>query len=107
MARHIAFLTFDFDAMDGFISRGLTSPAPISRGEFGAIGVGRILALLEKYDIKGTFFIPGMVIGTYPDICGRIVAAGHEIGHHGWTHVQPAKMNPEQEEAGLIRGSEA
>src|SRR6201994_3396080 len=107
MPRHIACLTFDFDAMSGMIAWGLTSPTPISRGEFGAIGVGRILALLAKYDIKTTFFIPGMVIGTYPQICERIVADGHEVGHHGWTHVPPAKMNPDQEEAGLIRGIEA
>ena len=62
--------------------------------------MARILALLAKYDIKGTFFIPGMVIGTYPQVCEKIVAAGHEVGHHGWTHVPPANMTPDQEEAG-------
>jgi peptidoglycan-N-acetylglucosamine deacetylase len=107
MPRHIACLTFDFDAMSGMIAWGLTSPTPISRGEFGAIGVKRILALLAKYRIKATFFIPGVVIGTYPEICEKIAAEGHEIGHHGWTHVPPAKMTPDQEEAGLLRGSEA
>ena len=35
MAKHIVCLTFDFDAMSGFISRGMTTPSPISRGEFG------------------------------------------------------------------------
>ena len=38
MTRHIACLTFDFDAMSGFVSRGMTSPTPVSRGEFGAVG---------------------------------------------------------------------
>jgi len=107
MPRHIACLTFDFDAMSGMIAWGLTSPTPISRGEFGAIGVQRILALLAKYRIKATFFIPGVVIGTYPKLCERIVAEGHEVGHHGWTHVPPSKMTPDQEEAGLVRGCEA
>ena len=65
MPRHIACLTFDFDAMSGMIAWGLTSPTPISRGEFGAIGVRRILALLAKYRIKATFFIPGVVIGQH------------------------------------------
>ena len=37
MARHLVCLTFDFDAMSGFISRGMVSPSPISRGEFGAM----------------------------------------------------------------------
>ena len=107
MPRHIACLTFDFDAMCGMIAWGLTSPTPISRGEFGAIGVKRILALLARYGIKATFFIPGIVIGTYPQVCEKIVAEGHEVGHHGWTHVPPAKMTPDQEEAGLVRGCEA
>jgi peptidoglycan/xylan/chitin deacetylase (PgdA/CDA1 family) len=35
------------------------------------------------------------------------VARGHEIGHHGWTHVAPAKPSPDEEEAGLVRDSEA
>jgi peptidoglycan/xylan/chitin deacetylase (PgdA/CDA1 family) len=76
MPRHIACLTFDFDAMSGMIANGLTSPTPISRGEFGAVGVARILALLAKHRIRATFFIPGVVIGTYPEACKDIVAAG-------------------------------
>jgi len=105
--RHIACMTFDFDAMSGFIARGMTSPTAISRGEFGAIGVRRVLALLRQYQIPATFYVPGVVIGTYPDVCREIAAAGHEIGHHGWTHVPPASLKPEEEEKGLIRGIEA
>jgi len=100
-------MTFDFDAMSGFIARGMTSPTAISRGEFGAIGVRRVLALLRQYQIPATFYVPGVVIGTYPDVCREIAAAGHEIGHHGWTHVPPASLKPEEEEKGLIRGIEA
>ena len=48
MARHIVCISFDFDAMSGFIARGLTSPTPISRGEFGPVAVPRILALLGE-----------------------------------------------------------
>jgi peptidoglycan/xylan/chitin deacetylase (PgdA/CDA1 family) len=106
MPRHIACLTFDFDAMSGFVARKLTTPTPISRGEFGAVGVERILDLLGEHGIQSTFFIPGVVIGTYPKLCERIAAAGHEIGHHGWTHVPPAALTREEESAGLARGNE-
>ena len=41
--KHIVCITFDFDSMSGFIARGLTSPTPISRGEFGTVGVERIM----------------------------------------------------------------
>jgi peptidoglycan/xylan/chitin deacetylase (PgdA/CDA1 family) len=107
MARHIVCLTFDFDVMSGFVARGMTTPTPISRGEFGIVGAGRILALLERHGIRATWFIPGVIIATYPEICGRIVAAGHEIGHHGWSHMPPAALTREQEQSGLIRGNEA
>jgi len=107
MARHIVCLTFDFDAMSGFVSRGLTSPTPISRGEFCAVGAGRILDLAKKYQLPTTWFIPGTVIHTYPEVCKRVVAEGHEVGHHGWTHDLPASMTRDEEEQQLIRGNEA
>ena len=37
MAKHMVCLTFDFDVMSGHIARGMTTPTPISRGEFGAV----------------------------------------------------------------------
>lgn len=106
MPRHIVCLTFDFDAMTGFIARGLTTPTPISRGEFGLVGVRRILDLLRKYSIRASIFIPGVVIEMYPAACEAIVAAGHEIGHHGYTHIPPANLSRDQEAEGLARGNE-
>jgi peptidoglycan/xylan/chitin deacetylase (PgdA/CDA1 family) len=106
MKQLIACLTFDFDAMSGLVARGLTSPTPVSRGEFGAVAVPRVLDLLARHGIKASFFIPGVVIDTYPAVCERIVEAGHEIGHHGWTHVPPANLEPAQEEDGIVRGIE-
>jgi peptidoglycan/xylan/chitin deacetylase (PgdA/CDA1 family) len=107
MPRHLVCLTFDVDVMTGFISRGLTTPTPISRGEFGLVGLRRILALLQKYSLRASFFIPGVVIDMYPAACEAIVAGGHEVGHHGYTHVPPANLSREQEEEGLLRGNEA
>jgi peptidoglycan/xylan/chitin deacetylase (PgdA/CDA1 family) len=106
MKRLMVCLTFDFDAMSGMVARGLTSPTPVSRGEFGAVALPRILELLERYDLRASFFIPGVVIGTYPRLCERIVARGHEVGNHGWTHVPPSSLRPEEEEAGLVKACE-
>ncbi len=103
MPRHIACLTFDFDAVSGMIAVGLRSPTPISRGEFGVVAVPRILDLLARYDVPATWFIPGHTIETYPEMSARIVEAGHEIGHHGWTHATPLSMTRAEEEAGLVR----
>ena len=106
MATHIATISFDFDAMSGFIARGMTSPTPVSRGEFGPVAVPRILALLAKYRVTSSWFIPGHTLETYPGECQRVFDAGHEIGHHGWTHMPPNDMTREQEEAGLVRANE-
>jgi peptidoglycan-N-acetylglucosamine deacetylase len=106
MPRHIVCLTFDFDAMTGFIARGLTTPTPISRGEFGVVALPRILDLLRERAIRATFFVPGVVIDMYPKLCEQIVAASHEIGHHGYTHVPPASLSADKEEEGLLRGNE-
>ena len=108
MGRHIVCLTFDFDAMSGWIARGMASPTPISRGEFGpAVALPRILALLKKYDIPASWYIPGHTLETYPDECKMVFDGGHEIGHHGWTHRPPASLTREQEAAELTRANEA
>jgi len=107
MKRHIACITFDFDAISGWISRGMTSPSPISRGEFGPnVALPRILELLDKYGIVTSWYVPGHTLETYPDQCQRVFAAGHEIGHHGWTHRSPAALTPEEEEAELVRAND-
>ena len=106
MAKHIACISFDFDAMSGWIARGMTTPTPVSRGEFGVIGAARILALLKEHGIPSTWFIPGHTLETYPEACRRVVEAGHEVGHHGWTHVPPASLSRDQEEAELVRANE-
>ena len=107
MAKHIVCLTFDFDAMSGFIARGMTSPTPVSRGEFGAdVATPRLLALLKKYRIATSWYIPGHTLETYPERCREVCAAGHEIGHQGWTHVPPALLTRDKEEEGLTRANE-
>jgi len=107
MTQHIVCLTFDFDVMSGHIARGMTTPTPISRGEFGIVGADRILTLLEGQEIPTTWFVPGFTIETYPEACARVVEGGHEIGHHGWTHVQPALLDRGQEEEEMVRANQA
>jgi len=107
MAKHMVCLTFDFDVMSGHIARGMTTPTPISRGEFGIVGASRILPLLQAQKIPTTWFIPGFTIETYPEACIEVVEGGHEIAHHGWTHVQPALLDRVQEESEMIRANDA
>ncbi len=108
MAKHIVCLSFDFDAISGFIARGARTPTPISRGEFGPrVGAPRLLALMKKYRIRSSWFVPGHTIETFPDAVKAVVRAGHEIGHHGWKHVSPSAYSRAEEEAELMRGNTA
>lgn len=45
-----------------------------------------ILDLLLKYNSKATFFCIGKQIEKYPEILKRIVAEGHNIGNHSYSH---------------------
>lgn len=78
-------LTFDFDTHDAWLA-GSTNPAHVSRGEFGAVAVPRVLDLLAGKGIKSSFYVPGFTAINYPWLVEQIHDAGHEIGHHGWKH---------------------
>ena len=107
MPRHIACLSFDFDTWSGFAARGMTTPTPVSRGEFGVVGAARILDLLRARGIRSSWYIPGVVIETYPEACARVVKEGHEVGHHGWSHVPPAWLEADREAEEFTRAVNA
>ncbi len=45
-----------------------------------------ILAILDEYHVHATFFMIGQNVEAYPDVAARVVAAGHEIGNHTYSH---------------------
>ena len=97
-------LTFDFDAMSVWFGYANTTPAMLSRGEYGAtVGVPRILKLLNEYNIKATFFIPGHTIDSFPHPVDDILSAGHEVAHHSYAHVDPSEQTPEEERRDMER----
>ena len=104
MPRHIACLTYDFDALSLPIAKGMVSPTALSRGEFGLVGVERIHLLLADRHIPATFFVPGHTIESFPGAVTPLVEAGHEIAHHGWTHRRPNDLSLEDETQEVIRG---
>jgi peptidoglycan/xylan/chitin deacetylase (PgdA/CDA1 family) len=107
MPQHFVCLTFDLDNTSGSIARDMTTPTMISRGDFGMVATERLLALLGKFAIESTWFIPGHTIETYPASVRAVFEAGHEIAHHGWTHRVPASLGREAEEEELVRGNAA
>ena len=73
---------------------------------WGAEDIPEILALLEKYEAKATFFILGQWAKENPSAVKMIAEAGHEIGSHSNTHPDMAKIGPEKIREELLRSCE-
>jgi polysaccharide deacetylase family protein (PEP-CTERM system associated) len=48
--------------------------------------VHRILSVLDECGIKGSFFVQGKVAETFPKLVSSLVAEGHEVQSHGYSH---------------------
>ena len=55
-----------------------------------------MLEILDKYDVKTTFFVGGTWAVKESDMLQKIYDAGHEIGNHGYSHKDQDKLNREQ-----------
>jgi peptidoglycan/xylan/chitin deacetylase (PgdA/CDA1 family) len=47
-----------------------------------------VLDLLNKYDVKATFFMVGENVCKYPEIYQMVVSCGHHIGNHTYNHIR-------------------
>ena len=105
-SRVAVLLSFDVDNETIWLSNGDTNAGGLSQGEYGArVGLGRILDLLQEYDIPATFFGPALSFTLAPEQIEMIQAPGrHEIGVHGWIHERNAQL-PREEEKRLLRAA--
>jgi len=53
----------------------------------------KILDILEKYNVKATFFMVGSQAEFCPDTAKRVASLGHEIGNHTHNHKSLAKLS--------------
>ncbi len=68
------------------------------------VAVPRILRMLDRLRLRTTFFVPGWVAETWPDVIRTIRDAGHEIGHHGYLHESVRGVDEATEIGYLHRG---
>ncbi|MFO1191390.1 MAG: polysaccharide deacetylase [Rhodoferax sp.] len=86
-ARCAVALSFDSDHETNELRDGGHSIGRLSQGQYGnRQGVPRILRALARHAAPATFFVPAVSALLYPDEQRSLVAAGHEIGIHGWIH---------------------
>jgi peptidoglycan-N-acetylglucosamine deacetylase len=67
----------------------------------------RLLEILKQRNIKATFFLIGQNAAANPDIVRRILAEGHEVGNHSWTHPQLSKLSDDRVTAEITKTQDA
>src|ERR1700684_4385398 len=102
-ASAVAVLSFDVDAESPILAAGrrfADHAMVMTHQAFGPrVGVPRLLALLAEYGLPATFFVPGLTAERYPETVGAILEAGHEVGHHSWSHRSAVDLSPSEERA--------
>ena len=99
-------VTVDVDGLAGLACRpggpfGLTTR---SEHEFVWRGLQRVVEVLDRHGARATFYVPGVTLLENPSVFAELVAAGHELGHHGHAHLPTTSCD---ERAELLDGLEA
>ena len=50
------------------------------------LGLDSLLPELARHHARATFFVIGETVARRPDLAARLIAAGHELGDHSYTH---------------------
>ena len=107
----VAILSFDVDAESPILAHGreyADHAMVMTHQAFGPrVGVPRILQLLADYDLPATFFIPGLTADRYPAMVESVLAAGHEVAHHSYSHHSAVDLDADGERRDFERALEA
>lgn len=57
---------------------------------------GELLAVLDRNQVKATFFVLGANAQKYPQLLAAIAACGHELASHSYTHRIPSRLPPQE-----------
>nr|WP_283809177.1 polysaccharide deacetylase family protein [Tumebacillus amylolyticus] len=95
-------------------------PVPIYRGNaekkqmalminvaWGTEYIEEILKTLDEYGVKATFFLDGSWTADNPAVAKEIVARGHEVGNHAYTHPDMSKLNAGSQQSQISRTNQA
>ena len=109
--RAAAAFTFDVDAESCVLAHdpaGTRRMSLMSHQAYGPrVGVPRLLAILNRQQIRATFFVPGFTAESYPHVVRAIADAGHEIAHHGYLHEPMQGIDRDTEASYIDRGLRA
>jgi len=99
-------LTFDNLGEASALERGEQPVAP-GRDPSVTKALPWLLDQLDQHGLIATFFVEAINCELYPDAVQEIVAGGHELGHHGFSHETWRDLSPQEERESLARGLDA
>jgi hypothetical protein len=100
-------ISFDSDHETIPLRDGLTSPGKLSRSEYGArAALPRILRLLDRHEIKASFYVPAVCAPLRPSEVRGYADNGHEVALHGWIHERNAALPPGAERELTLRAAD-
>jgi len=67
----------------------------------------RVLDILEREGVRGTFFMIGRRAAHAPAVTRRIAEAGHDLGNHTWSHASLWRCGPDRTEREIGDGHAA
>lgn len=61
------------------------------------VGVWRVLSMLERHGVPGTFYVPSYIGVAHPQVVKAFVRAGYPVGLHGHIHEALELLDEERE----------
>ena len=67
----------------------------------------KVLEILDRYNVKATFFMVGENIDKHPDVYLQVLESGHAIGNHTYNHIKGWKTNTDEYMSNVARCEKA
>ncbi len=83
-------------------TRGKKQVAISFDAAWGADDTDTLLDILDKNDVKATFFLCGYWVDKYPDEVKKIFDSGHDVGNHSDTHPHSSQLSLEQNKENIM-----
>jgi peptidoglycan/xylan/chitin deacetylase (PgdA/CDA1 family) len=69
---------------------------------WGAEDFSKIMEILDKHNVKVTFFMTGGWIEAYPDCVKTLVEKGHDLGNHSENHYDMTTISKSEQQSELM-----
>lgn len=107
--RNVTPVAVNYEVLNKPIERGSSTQDYIAftcNVDWGNEVIPEILTVLKEKDIKITFFVTGRWVKAFPEVFQTIIEEGHEIGSHGYQHLDYSKLSLEENKKQIKQAEE-